>query len=146
MIAASACTSATLIDLFCLLLLAALPSHHITVTKIDQLYLVLVPVLHTCASAAAPRALERAYRRHGVQVLHTWASGIVGWDARARAIHMYKSRVRNHRKRKKKKRKKEKRKKTGDGRRHITGSGSGSGTGTDARPRWREGAICEVLA
>lgn len=110
-------------------------------TEIDQLYLVLVPVLHTCASAAAPRALERAYRRHGVHVLHTWASGHRRMGCKG-TRHTYKPRVRDRRKKKKKKKEKEKGKKTGDGRRHITGSGTGTGT----RPRWREGAIFEVLA
>ncbi|KAL6898402.1 hypothetical protein GGI43DRAFT_409064 [Trichoderma evansii] len=92
--------------------------------------LVLVPVLHTCASAAAPSPLERAYRRYGVHVLHIWASGNRRMDARARAIHT-------------------KEKKLGAGRRALEQSKSftaggpctSRGTGTGTCPRWREGAI-----
>lgn len=52
---------------------SAITSHHRDGNRSAQL--VLVPVLHTCASAAATSPLERACRRYGVRLLHSWASG-----------------------------------------------------------------------
>jgi hypothetical protein len=81
------CTMTALIDLLPLLYCrcsAAITSHHRDGNRSAQL--VLVPVPHTCASAAATSPLEHAYRRYGVRLLHNWASGIAGLDARARAI------------------------------------------------------------